>query len=232
MEKTGNTAVQVNTRMDPDLNAALDNFCAEAGIQKCDAVESAIRTMLLSKAAIVHPQNADDINSVKTSLDNILNHYLSAVNSSVQAKTEAEQIIRMATEETAAQNAKLKAELAEMKSRADQDANAASEATAKMKNAADAMANMEDRISILQEQKQDLEKKLELFDALKRKNVEFKKQLDRERDEKTEAFKRLADLTDKYLSTASNVRIQAEKLQARCLLLEQTLKDAGIDIPA
>lgn len=97
---------------------------------------------------------------------------------------------------------------------------------------ADAMANMEDRISILQEQKQDLEKKLELFDAVKRKNTEIKKQLDRERDEKTEAFMRLADLTDKYLSTASDVRIQAEKLQARCLLLEQTLKDAGINIPA
>ena len=51
----------------------------------------------------------------------------------------ADQIIRMATEETAAENAKLKAELAEVKNRADQEAKAAADAKSQMKNIADAI---------------------------------------------------------------------------------------------
>ncbi len=222
---------QLNARIPADLKEKLDEFIDDNGLQQQDAVEMALRTMLLDKAAAMHPDSSANIKAVRDALQIVIDHYMSAVNASAEASAMAEEKIRMAMQKSANQVETLSAEVTVLRNRAEQDSKALAEAQRDLSLAIQARKNAEEQISFLQDQNSELRKKIQELDALKRSNADLMKSLAAAQEERLAAFKRLADLSTEYLQSADTIRNEAAAYQARCAQLEKVLTEAGISLP-
>lgn len=230
MDKNESRA-QVNTRISAELKADLEEFCSSHGIPQNDAVEMAIKQLLLDKAAAVSSSHTESIKAVQECMQIFLNHYLSALNAADASAAMADERIQMATEETAAQNAKMRAELKELKNRAEQSERLSAAVQRNIDNAIESKKIAEERISFLEEKLEQANTSLEVANTTIANKGKLEEMLEHEREAKTAALERVANLSETYMKSVSEIRSTTDQYQARCLQLEKIITDAGLPLP-